>query len=1025
MMKALVAALLAQPATTAQPWARTAGSVRVTVDQTSFAYTAALLDSGRDSTACGLREGGGVAFRCEGINYVHGMPSETPGAQPLKMVGAPATGSGQHPTLGNFDSIGVRWQGGVSPSCSLHTEIRYFSATQAFVFQANFSELGVANTSTAGISTSKDADGCIGGWLCPWTPPLLSAFPSWPAGAVQNTCTHYSYQGNSLSTNSRQGPLSEWQGGMQGGPLLLLPTAANTSYHPPALLLSPMDHPKSMIGHNGTDHFANPWGCGRNGSSPRVSFGIQGYVEELPASFSHATVLAGRQGVAATQLAWGETVRRHSGTTRLSLDQDPLNSKLIYLTDAGSRYCYCYTFKLEEKATSLRPGQPASCPTHGGCPMHTVIKALKAYHASIGLQIDMYHLDSGFWHSAEPDGHCDGVIASNWSASEFHWPHVDQYGDGLGPKVWGVPGEPGSVSFQMLYMLLAGSKDRAARPGNSSAMGNVYGDMDGALGAYRPQGGPWPMVDSSWSAGGPVGNSASQVHHSHAHAYWDAVLGYAHRQNNLRAMVVDTLNVWWGYYEGRLNNTHAHEEWMDGYFGPGGADMSAPAGSGTAGGASKWKLPIRFDIANPNDHLATATQNWPATTSVRLGGDFDGGTSWTCMATTGAFAAALHLRPILTTLWTVAEQPGTNKGLDGYVRPYVEHEIIVAVLTTGVVGFGDSLPVIKPNATTAGGSNLTRLLRASRSDSVLLKPAHPALRLDLQSIGYSAENRQVFVAPCVPARAGRNASTDRRANSFARSQLANVNGSISAAERWFYTLLATELNVTQQIKPAMLFPVPPTELSFVVSTFSKSGATCHDGTPAASCVSPFSATSPFNATTELCPCETPRCGLIGSAGTHGSCTKPRCSAVPGKVSTGCRFWNLYSLAPVLAGGWALLGEQEKYVAVSPQRFVTAHAVEATDEGASDALVEAELQPEGGQGLRFTVVGAVGENVSVSVLVPSANNAAAADVAESGEQRLAAAMAGKVVVLAVTIGTTGQSDVICAAGVCKWHFKCSS
>ena len=82
--------------------------------------------------------------------------------------------------------------------------------------------------------------------------------------------------------------------------------------------------------------------------------------------------------------------------------------------------------------------------------MHLVIKALKAYHASIGLQIDMYHLDSGFWHSAEPDGHCDGVVASNWSASEFHWPHVDQVGDGLGPKVWGTPGQPGAVSWQMV-----------------------------------------------------------------------------------------------------------------------------------------------------------------------------------------------------------------------------------------------------------------------------------------------------------------------------------------------------------------------------------------------------------------------------------------------------------------------------------------------------------------------------------------------------------------------------------------------
>ena len=109
-------------------------------------------------------------------------------------------------------------------------------------------------------------------------------------------------------------------------------------------------------------------------------------------------------------MAWGEAVRRHAGTTRLSLNKDSLNSKLIYLTDAGSRYCYCYTYK-HDLARGLSP-----------LPMHVIIRNLTAYHRSLGLQIDMYHLDSGFWHSAEPNGTCDGVVASNWSASEFHWP---------------------------------------------------------------------------------------------------------------------------------------------------------------------------------------------------------------------------------------------------------------------------------------------------------------------------------------------------------------------------------------------------------------------------------------------------------------------------------------------------------------------------------------------------------------------------------------------------------------------------
>ena len=297
-------------------WTRTSRAARVSVDLTSFAYTAALLDDSNSSTACGLLEGGGVSFRCEGVQYSTNLDASH---QPLTMLGTPTTHTGQHSRLGSFEAIGVAWKGGTSPACTIHTEVQYFAATESFVFQANFSHRGVANTSTAGVSTSKDSDGCVGGWFCPWTPPLLSAFPSWPAAKVGESCGYYSYQGNSLSMNWRQGPLSQWQGGMQGGPLLLYPDSYS-AFHPPALLLSPLNHPKTMIGHNGTDHFAK--------GSPRVSFGVHGYVEELPSDFSHATVLVGRQGIAATQMAWGETVRRHAGTTRLSLDQDPLNSKV-------------------------------------------------------------------------------------------------------------------------------------------------------------------------------------------------------------------------------------------------------------------------------------------------------------------------------------------------------------------------------------------------------------------------------------------------------------------------------------------------------------------------------------------------------------------------------------------------------------------------------------------------------------------------------------------------------------------------
>ena len=110
----------------------------------------------------------------------------------------------------------------------------------------------------------------------------------------------------------------------------------------------------------------------------------------------------------------------------------------------------------------------------------------------------------------------------------------------------------------------------------------------------------------------------------------------------------------------------------------------------------------------------------------------------------------------------------------------------------------------------------------------------------------------------------------------------------------------------------------------------------------------------------------------------------------------------------------MLGEQDKYVAVSPQRFATAVGIVAYDEDTSDAMVEAELQPNGGEGLSFTVLGAAGETVSVSVLAPRAPDLT--DM-RTGEQRLVAAMAGKIVVLNVTLGMDGRASVACSKGDC--------
>ena len=63
-------------------------------------------------------------------------------------------------------------------------------------------------------------------------------------------------------------------------------------------------------------------------------------------------------------------------------------------------------------------------------------------------------------------------------------------------------------------------------------------------------------------------------------------------------------------------------------------------------------LQVRIDQALPSDHLASAILSWPAVVSARIGGDMDGGSTWTQMASTGAFLSAIGIRPIMDVLWT-------------------------------------------------------------------------------------------------------------------------------------------------------------------------------------------------------------------------------------------------------------------------------------------------------------------------------------------------------------------------------------
>jgi hypothetical protein len=215
-------------------------------------------------------------------------------------------------------------------------------------------------------------------------------------------------------------------------------------------------------------------------------------------------------------------------------------------------------------------------------------------------------------------------------------------------------------------------------------------------------------------------------------------------------------------------------------------------------------------------------------------------------------------------------------------------------------------------------------------------------------------------------------ATDARANSLAR--LLPLSGLAAEAERWWYSILATDINAT--IFPEMLFPLPPPTLALVARKF---GQTCLHGALASTCLLPFTSTSPL------------------TTRTSSACKDPP-----------CRHWELFSVAPVLTGGWVLLGEEGKYVAVSPQRLASAFApTPARPATASDALVEAELVTSAGS-LRFTVHGARGEAVRILVVSPKSLG----NLSASGRVGLAAAVGGRIVAVDLVINATGSAEVGC-------------
>eukprot|EP01052_Picozoa_sp_SAG31_P041356 SAG31_NODE_6249_length_2103_cov_0.889721_2_plen_338_part_00 len=324
-----------------------------------------------------------------------------------------------------------------------------------------------------------------------------------------------------------------------------------------------------------------------------------------------------------------------------------------------------------------------------------------------------------------------------------------------------------------------------------------------------------------------------------------------------------------------------------------------------------------------------------------------------------------------TCSWTTETQGDPRTGA-GARRPTVMHDLIVAVLSAGPVGFADLL----------NHTNQSLLRMAIRKDGTILKPAATALRAERHykpaPVGAPVFGWELWTAVTGPA-GNADSDVDARANSaalleetaFSNDDDATINISSSNRAVWWWSVFATQVDgdmpsgAPLQIEELWPRPVKGTQLlvATMVGTFVRTGNTpvlgrrCVNGTAASSCLALWDASAPLP---------------VGTAGASAQAPEPK------------QNFTLFAAAPILASGWTLIGDMTKFVPCSPQRFVaqsSASMPKDTDFGAG--------------GLVFTVLGSENEVVPVTVVTPAK-----------------APLDGIVLVFDVVIGHVGSTEVRC-------------
>ena len=292
------------------------------------------------------------------------------------------------------------------------------------------------------------------------------------------------------------------------------------------------------------------------------------------------------------------------------------------------------------------------------------------------------------------------------------------------------------------------------------------------------------------------------------------------------------------------------------------------------------------DYAVEGPEASTMSSNWPNTYEIGAAGLL-------------FWAVDLPLSKDIT--WTSPEQPGAPKSPGGH--PNVELDTALAVLSTGPVGIGDG----------PGMTNVSLLNRTCRSDGVILKPSKTVTAIDSTFVPVARALPTPYVG-FLPLTADGDCTPRRPCSPSVYQTHSSVSGVI------WHQLIAMHLGSFRPAAADFYPAIGPHE--FILRESRWTG--CSNGS------------DPY---------------ATGCALRVGAGSLPDISTGTHRLdSRGAVAWKLFTFSPVLANGWALLGEPDKFVPVSPMRFRTVR----TD----------------GACLRFTVFVATGEIVRVGAVSPS-------------------------------------------------------